>query len=344
MPRSPVFHGGNLAQAEQRFGRPSAGWLDLSTGINPWPYPLAPFAPESLTRLPDAGAMDGLIAAAAHAYRVADPACVVAAPGTQAILQNLPRLIGGRRRVAVVGPTYAEHARAWASAGHHVIEVADPEAEAEVVVVVNPNNPDGRTVALERLRQLADRQAERGGWLVVDGAFVDVASGIDVSAEAGRPGLVVLRSFGKFYGLAGLRLGFALCEAALATRLTEALGPWAVAGPAVAAGTQALADDAWAAEMRLRLTDASHRLDRLLDDAGLGVVGGTPLFRLIDSPQAGALYEFLARRGILTRPFPARPGWLRFGLPGPGAGRLAAALAAFAGRAQPATLGIAPGG
>jgi cobalamin biosynthetic protein CobC len=196
-------------------------------------------------------------------------------------------------------------------------------------VVVHPNNPDGRTQTVEGLVAFADELFDRGGALVVDEAFADVAPELSVIPHAARDGLIVLRSFGKFYGLAGVRLGFAVCAPGVAERLTAKLGPWAVSGPAIWAGTSALNDVSWAEATRARLQADAQRLDALLLGAGMAVIGGTDLFRLCECDDAQALYERLGRAGILTRPFAYNPRWLRFGLPGTDAdwARLETALA-----------------
>ena len=322
-------HGGRLHAAAARWGRPCADWLDLSTGINPEPYPVPPLAAEIWQRLPDTAMDRRLRGVAAAGYGVADADCVVPAPGSQAVIQWLPWVMAPSR-VAVVGPTYNEHAPAWAAAGHRVDEIADAAAVTDdigVLVVVNPNNPDGRRVAPERLRELAGERL-----VVVDEAFADCRPELSVAGAVGSPDLdlVVLRSVGKFYGLAGLRLGFALAGRETAALLRAALGPWAVSGPASVIGAAALADAPWAAATRGRLAAAAARLDAMLADRGLTVVGGTELFRLIDDARAGALFEHLARAGILARRFADHPAWLRLGLPAAaGEGRLAAALAAY---------------
>jgi cobalamin biosynthetic protein CobC len=331
-----IAHGGDMAAAEARFGRPAdngfaGGWLDLSTGINPQPYPfLAPDA-AAWRHLPQQAELDGLIAAAAARYGVADPDCVVAAAGSQAVLQWLPRLVLPTQ-VTVLGPTYGEYAPTWRAGGHGVttVRALDGATNSTVIVLANPNNPDGYRYPPDLLLEIADGLAARGGFLVVDEAFADADPEISVARHAGKPGLVVLRSLGKFYGLAGLRLGFALTTAALAAQLAAAMGPWAVSGPALAIGAQALRDAAWAAETRDRLTLASARLADLLRQNGGALIGGTALFQLIRHPQAAALYDHLGRQGILTRPFEDEAQWLRFGLPAArDLPRLQAALAAF---------------
>jgi len=318
----PVEHGGRLAAARQRFPHAPLPFYDLSTGINPQPYPLPPLPAEAFTRLPEPEALASLQATAATAYGVVDPALVVAGPGTQALINLLP-LLRRRGSVAVLGPTYAEHAVAWRLAGHAVAEVTDGAAlaAADVAVVVNPNNPDGRLLPVRELLALAGRLAARDGLLVVDEAFVDLlAPAASVAPVLPRDGLLVLRSFGKTYGLAGLRLGFALAAVPLADRLRRALGPWAVSGPAIAAGCVALADLAWRQAATRRLTAEATRLDTLLRGAGMTLRGGTPLYRLAERRSAQALYETLGRAGILVRRFPERPTLLRFGLPGSPAG------------------------
>lgn len=324
--RAVSDHGGNLSAARARHPGAPEPWIDLSTGINPWPYPLPPLAPELWQRLPDDATLESLAEAAALYYGAPDARHVCAASGSQALIQALPRL-RPPGRVAVLGPTYAEHALAWANAGHSVAEVPElPETDAwDVVIVVNPNNPTGAAVARADLLAAAARAAARGGWLVVDEAFADTCPEISVAAHAGAPGLIVLRSFGKFFGLAGLRLGFALAAPPWIERLRAVVGPWAVSGPAVAIARAAFHDTAWVSATRAALGAATEDLDRLLSDSGLSVVGGTPLFRLCELAEGDAAYrrfERLSAAGILVRRFEARPRWLRFGLPADAAARL----------------------
>jgi cobalamin biosynthetic protein CobC len=331
-PDGPVRdHGGALDAAETRFGKPDGGWVDLSTGINPWPWKPAAISVGAWNRLPDSAAYTRLRNAAAR-YFGARPDALMAAPGSQALIQAVPRIVR-RGHVAILGFTYAEHARCWRLAGHRVTveETLEAAADADCVIVTNPNNPDGRQVEPARLMELAAMLAARGGLLIVDEAFADVTPDLSVAAQAGTPGLCVLRSFGKFFGLAGLRLGFALGTAELVAQLEEHLGPWAVAGPALEIGTDAMEDVGWIAETRTRLADAARDLDALLEGHGLAVAGGTDLFRLARTPHAADLFEHLGRWGILVRSFDAKPDWLRFGLPPDAAAwqRLRAALASF---------------
>jgi len=328
---APLAHGGDLDAARKLFPAAPEPFVDLSTGINPFPYPLPPLDPAVFARLPEPAAAERLAAIAAAAYGAASAAHVVAAPGLQMLLP-LVAALARPGRAAVLGPTYPEHARVAALAGHDVGEVAavGDLVGADLAVVVNPNNPDGRVVARTALLVLADRLAP--GLVVVDEAFMDVGP-IDgsLAPDATRPNLVVLRSFGKFFGLAGVRLGFAFAAPAITARLRAALGPWAVSGPALAIGAAALADAGWIGQTRERLVAAAQRLDALLVKAGLDIAGGTALFRLVRTPAAAELFDQLGRAGIFVRRFPEQPTWLRFGLPGepPQWQRLANVLAAF---------------
>lgn len=318
-PNSTVQHGGDPAALQARFGKPADGWLDLSTGINPVPYGVPEMPAHVMANLPRRAEMDALLGAARKAYGVPSGAAIVVSPGTQALIQMVPTLFAPSD-VTILGPTYGEHAPAWAAAGHRVDEVgsicSQAAQPAPFSVVVHPNNPDGNAQSVDGLLAFADELHGRGGTLVVDEAFVDVTPDISVTSHAGRDGLIVLRSFGKFFGLAGVRLGFAICAPHIADQLTAKLGPWAVSGPALWAGTHALNDIGWATDSRSRLKADARRLDALLVHAGMTIVGGTDLFRLAASDGAEGIYEKLGRAGILTRPFTYNATWLRFGLPG----------------------------
>ena len=304
-----IPHGGDLGAARRLFPEAPEPWIDLSTGINPVPYPLPPFEASALHRLPSPDDLAGLKVAAAEAYGAPGPDHVAAAPGTQILIETLPRLVP-KTRVAVIGPTYGEHEAAWARGGHGVEAVPDLSAVrgAGVVVAVSPNNPDGRVVSPHALR----RAAAPGGLAVLDQAFADLE---DTEPAAPGPGLVVLRSFGKTYGLAGLRLGFALAEPALVARLEAALGPWAVSGPAIAAGRLALRDAEWRREAAAARGHDAARLDRMIFRAGGRVIGGTRLFRTAAFDDGPGRFRRLGEAGIYVRRFPERPNELRFGLP-----------------------------
>ncbi len=311
-------HGGDPAKFERLFERPPDGWLDLSTGINPHPYPAGKQDPADWGALPTENDLNRLCAAAAEYYGVNNASLVVPAPGTQSLIQTLPRL-RHQSRVNIVSPTYNEHSHCWKQSGHTIIEINEPsEANTndDVIIVVNPNNPDGRNHDPRYLKDLAEKQAAKGGWLVVDEAFCDVTPDLSLAGEIGTPGLIVLRSFGKFFGLAGLRLGFALTNQTLSRQLSNFQGPWAVSTPAIKTGIQALNDKSWTQNTRRELQKSANRLDDLLNQVGLEIIGGTSLFRLISTNKAEELFNHLAQLGILVRHFSYNTNWIRMGLPG----------------------------
>jgi cobalamin biosynthesis protein CobC len=322
-----------LAAGQRLFPDAPEPFIDLSTGINPNPYPLARLPADVFTRLPDADKLASLSAIAAQAYGALSADHVVAAPGTQILLPLVAALVRPGR-AAVLAPSYSEFARAAALAGHNVAEVDGLAAiaHAQLVLVANPNNPDGRLFARNDLMALARNLHAHGGLLVVDEAFMEVGPfGQSLAADLSGGNIVVLRSFGKFFGLAGLRLGFALAGPKIAARLSAMLGPWAVSGPALAIGTGALADAAWIRKTRGRLEGSAKKLDDLLTKSGLDIIGGTTLFRLVRANAARELFDHLGRAGILMRRFPERADWLRFGLPANAQAwrRLQIALAGF---------------
>jgi len=298
---APRDHGGGLDEAIARFGGTRANWLDLSTGINPEPYPLPALAEADWTALPDRAAQEALVQAARGFWRVPQGAGVLAAPGASALIARLPALAApGRVRIDM--PTYNEHAAGFAAQGWTV--TGDGPAEARVLV--HPNNPDGR------LWTAADADAPL---TVIDESFCDICPDRSLVALTARPGVVILKSFGKFWGLAGLRLGFAIALPETIARLSQMLGPWPVSGPALQVGAAALRDIAWAEATRARLARDAARLDRLVTGRGARLEGGTDLFRLYRVEDAAAWQDRLARHQVWCRIFPYSETLLRLGLP-----------------------------
>ena len=311
-----TYHGGALEVARRLAPNAPKPWIDLSTGINPHAYPLPDLEPESWTRLPESGALAKLEAVAARRYGAA-AGSVVAGPGSQALIQALSRILPDEA-IGALGPTYSGFASGFGATGARFVEVNQLEEldGFDVAIVVNPNNPDGRFTPRAALLDLHERLAGRGGTLIVDEAFAD----FDAESESLAPMLptnrvVVLRSFGKAYGLAGLRLGFALAPPDIIASLRAALGPWPVSGPAIAIGVRALADSDWLEATRARLGQEAARLDLLLQNAGWRIIGGTSLFRLAARADARAAFELLLAAGILARPFADAPDRVRFGIP-----------------------------
>ncbi len=295
-------HGGGLDAAMAQYGGARTDWLDLSTGINPVPYPVGAIDPGAWTALPDRGAVAALDRAARAFWAVPDTAAVIAAPGASALIARLPQTfpVG---KVSIPTPTYNEHAAAFVAQGW---ALSDRGFDAQVVV--SPNNPTGR------LWQATDISAR---FSIIDESFCDVLPDSSLIGLATRPGTVILKSFGKFWGLAGVRLGFAIGDAAIIGKLTDSLGPWPVSGPALQIGTRALADHDWAAETRARLATDTARLDRLMTGRGAVLVGGTTLFRTYEVDSAADWQDRLARKHIWSRIFPYSDSWLRLGLPHP---------------------------
>lgn len=304
-------------QARRQFPTAPEPFIDLSTGINPLPYPVPAVSPRAWTRLPEPEEIAALEAAAAQSYGAPDASQVAALPGTQILISLLPLLLP-QDEVTILAPTYGEYAHAFAAAGSKVVEV-DRLAqlrEAPCAILCNPNNPDGRRFAAADLLQLIE--ARRGkGLLVVDESFADLEDdGLSLAPHLPQDGVVILRSLSKSYGLGGLRLGFALAAPEMTAAIRASLGPWPVSGPAIETGKAALSDRIWLAAAKQGLARDTQRLDAMLSLAGLTPVGGTLLFRLVTSAKADALFMRLGEAGILVRRFDRHPDWLRFGIPG----------------------------
>lgn len=312
-----TVHGGRLDQARAAFPAVSA-WTDLSTGIAPWPYPFRLEASQ-LAPLPDPAALADLEAVAARTFGTT-AARVAAVPGTDLALRLLGVILLGKG--GWLAPGYSGHRAMWPAGRGTQLDRTDLLSAAQsqsTIVLARPNNPDGWIADSDLLEKVASRLAYRGGHLIVDEAFVDAAPEESLSGCA-WPGLIVLRSFGKFFGLAGSRLGFVIAEPDVLDRLRGLLGDWPISGPALTAGRQAYADETWQSEQRKRLHAGSHRMASLLAEHGLSVHAYTAFFTLIECPQRDALFAHLIEAGVLTRPFSAEPHWLRLGLPGDEAG------------------------
>lgn len=307
-------HGGQLRAAAHRYGIPENDWLDLSTGINPLGWPVPEIPAQQWRCLPEEN--DGLEVAARAYYQARH---VLPVPGSQAAIQILPAL-RPRSRVAVITPGYNEHAHAWRNAGHDVVALAPDEFltqanQCDVAVLIHPNNPTGTRFEHAALRELHLHLQQRHGWLVVDEAFMDVTPEDSLAPFAHEPGLIVLRSLGKYFGLAGARVGFVCAEADVLAQIHARLGPWSVAGPSRWIATRALQDRVWQEVTRHELAFAQARLTQMLSEHGLTPHGVCALFQWRCDGRAPQWHEQLATRGILTRLF-REPASLRFGLPG----------------------------
>ncbi|WP_421873126.1 threonine-phosphate decarboxylase CobD [Pararhizobium sp.] len=326
---APIVHGGGITEAAAAFGGKPEDWLDLSTGINPNPVRLPDIDVQAWHRLPDRHLVDSARHAAARYYRSSD-ILPLPVPGTQSVIQLLPRLVAPGRRIAIFAPTYGEYARAFASAGFAIDEVSSADQltpDHGLAILVNPNNPTGRAFASEDVVGMAQRMQAHGGLLLVDEAFGDTAPHLSVAGQtAGHGNLIVFRSFGKFFGLAGLRLGFVIAPELVLSAFQEWLGPWAVSGPALVVAAKLMGEDTQAVQSLI--LSRSEGLGAVLRQAGLTIIGGTPLFTLVDHARAADLHAHLCQQRVLTRKFAYAPSWLRIGLAPDAAGdtRLADAL------------------
>jgi cobalamin biosynthesis protein CobC len=313
------IHGGRVDLAASLYPSAPKPWIDLSTGINPVPWPVGSIPLARYQRLPFASEIAAMTDAAAAAYGLPANAEILPVPGSEMAIRLLPRMIGAGR-VGILAPTYGSHAQAWREAGadvHELTGLPDPDREAcKTLIVVNPNNPDGRVIARGDLAAFALKWRASGRRLIVDEAFADVRPELSMLSMPELPaGAIVLRSLGKFFGLAGLRVGFVVASEPDATAWRQLLGDWPVSGPACEIATAALCDTSWIAATRSRLAADRQRLDGLLGNAGLRLLGGTDLFGLFEASGAIDLLDHFARAGILIRGFAGASGHYRFGLP-----------------------------
>lgn len=308
-----AVHGGRSDLARAQFG--GKDWLDLSTGISPWAYPITLTA-EALSRLPSPDDR-ALLEARGAACFGSDPAHTVAVPGSDTGLRLVGHLLASARAAAVV-PGYGGHVAMWPGEAQSVVGTTPAlmaaAQERDAIILARPGNPGGEVFSEDLLHALARQLAERSGWLIVDEAFADADPAASLASKD-WPNLIIMRSFGKFAGLAGLRLGFVIAPPVIVHRLHALLGDWPISGPALAAGLACYADTAWQAEQRRRLEATGHRLDEVLLSAGLAITACTPFFRTCQIDGAWGLFEHLARCAILTRPFADNPRCLRIGLP-----------------------------
>jgi cobalamin biosynthetic protein CobC len=306
-------HGGGILAAAKYYGIAAEDWVDLSTGLNPRGWPPPPMPAQAWQRLPEAD--DGLDQAAAAFYG-SDKLLAVA--GSQAAIQALPRL-RPPCRVGLLDFTYAEHPHAWQRQGHRIARLAPDAIESQldqldVLQLTTPNNPTGWLPEPRQLHDWHERLAARGAWLLLDETFLDVTPERSLIPRIGMPGLIILRSIGKFFGLAGARAGFVFAWPALLQALKTEIGPWTLAGPTRLAVRLALQDRDWQNTTRARLPHDSARLAALLTQYGLAPEGGSAFFQWLRHADAADIHAQLARQGVLARLF-AEPSSLRFGLP-----------------------------
>jgi len=306
-------HGGRLREAAQTYSIPLANWIDLSTGINPHGYPIPAIPAAAWQRLPEE--QDGLMAAAQAYYQSEN---ILAVAGSQAAIQTLP-LLRPKGMIGILAPSYAEHAHAWQKAGHELrtIDVEKIDTlihQLDTLILVNPNNPTGQTFSPEQCLHWLEILNKKQGWLIIDEAFIDATPELSLSTFSPRKGLIILRSIGKFFGLAGIRSGFVLAEQPILDTLNEHLGPWTLSNPSRLVTAEALKNQAWQTQTRTQLQQQSQRLQQLLSEHQLPPTGSNALFQWVKTEQAKQLHQQLAQQAVFTRLF-NQPNSLRFGLP-----------------------------
>lgn len=310
-------HGGDLVWASHIFNIPLNNWLDLSTGINPHSYPIPPIESKEWHFLPSQKSLENTLDLARQYYQIPSSAYIVISPGSQTLIQSLAYLIAPQP-IAIISPTYSGHASAFNDAGFPITFCPNLEdiekTNCRYAVVVNPNNPDCRIFEKNDLFNLHRKLLERGGLLIIDEAFADITPSISLSSYTHQPGLIILKSLGKFFGLAGMRIGFALGNDPLIPKLQKMLGPWPIAGGILKITQQALADSAWIEKMQQQLKIEAKAMDQFLEGIGLSAKRSTPLFCLIEHPNSSNLYQRFAAQGIFLRAFKDHPNWLRVGL------------------------------
>jgi len=312
-PGKMLDHGGKLFNASQKFSIPVNEWLDLSTGINSESWPIGKIPASLFCRLPEED--DSLLPAAQSYYGVTN--CLPIA-GSQTAIQHLPHMRPSCN-VAVISPGYEEHAFCWHYAGHKVYLISSEEIESilsniDVLVIINPNNPTTERFSENQLCHWYDQLHKKKGWLIVDEAFMDITPDASVLKLSSNPGFIVLRSLGKFFGLAGIRVGFIFSDPAFLTKFSKGIGPWSISNPSRYIAIQALQDRAWQSKARNKLNKNAWKLFQLLNQANLSPHGRSDYFHWVVNKNSEEIFTHLAHQGILVRLF-KEPLSLRFGLP-----------------------------
>jgi L-threonine-O-3-phosphate decarboxylase len=311
-------HGGGLIAAARKYKRPLHEWLDLSTGINPIPYVVPEIPAEIWRRLPQDN--DELLEAASAYFGTA---ALLAVSGSQAAIQLIPHLFE-RSRVGLMLPSYNEHKHAWIQAGHEIVEIQSnssisaqcSQLQLDVLLLCNPNNPTGDLIDLQTIEECLSIMKKKQGTVLVDEAFMDSTPEKSVLPllEQYQDNLIVLRSLGKFFGLAGARVGFVAASTQILSALTEKLGPWTISGPSRFVACHALRNTQWQESNRHFLKTTAKKLLDELASAKLPADGYTDYFAWVKHRNARQLHEMLCQAGIFTRYF-AEPASIRFGLP-----------------------------
>ncbi|MEP2651908.1 MAG: threonine-phosphate decarboxylase CobD [Paraglaciecola sp.] len=312
-----LLHGGQLNQIALQYNIPLHEWLDLSTGIAPTSFPIPTLPGCVWQQLPQPS--DALINSAREYYQTPH---ILPIAGSQVVIQILPQIAAKQgyqsSRVWIPSVGYQEHYKAWFAAGftlqryHSANDIAlQPK---DIIVLINPNNPKGDIYNYEEVASLFRQVKQQGGLLIIDEAFMDCTPEHSFIRYSDEPQLIVLRSIGKFFGLAGLRLGFVSASDSWLTLFTNLIGPWSVSGPAQYIGQLALADEPWQRKQRAFLAAQSQELAQLLKDTLNVTPTGTALFQTVKCEQSPLIFEKLCRQSVYVRLCDEKNA-LRFGIP-----------------------------
>ena len=319
-------HGGQLNVYAQHYGISQALWLDLSTGINPGGYFKSDVPDNVLRDLPHDD--DGLQQAASDYYG-SDALLMV--PGSSWAIQNLPQVLLKHRpsinKVLLPQLGYSEHQQAWLASGVMAEFYSGTPSAAQlktcdVCVLINPNNPSTHLLSKDTVLNIAQQLQQHSAWLIVDEAFLDTRPCNSVTGE-NEENTIVLRSLGKFFGLAGLRVGSVIACDSILTHLNSLLPPWALSHPARFIAKHALQDTVWIQQTRLRLQQQANKLAELCEQV-LGGQGGdawrilqTDFFVTVlceSKKMTLECHHQLCEQGIYTRLLDHQCG-IRIGLP-----------------------------
>lgn len=309
-------HGGNLDEAAQAYGFEPGMMHDLSTGIAPMSYQMPLPASDAYQALPLASDMEALCKVARACYRVPDAASLCVGGGSQALLAALPYLFASCL-VWCPEPTYNEHHYRWEKASHQVDGGLSCPQEAKIIILGQPNNPTGRLWQADEIARYLAHVKQCDGLLIIDEAFVDIMPEHSSCQIAGDEALVILRSVGKFYGLAGLRVGFAIGGANFIARLQDEIGPWPVSQPALLVAKTALADKDWQARHLAKLQEICDWQSDVLAKAGFEIITSMALFITIRHKRMAAFHHHLASHGYWTRIYQNDKQMMRLGLLAP---------------------------
>ncbi len=320
-------HGGDLAYWQRKVGNDALNWLDLSSACNREPWPVPEVSTALWMALPD----QTELLEQAERYFARRPNAIGA--GSQHIIESLPPLLresGCLTNQTVFVPRigYQEHAFAWRKWGYDIVYYDALEElltqHWAVAVVIQPNNPTGELASASILSQLVAHAEQQGASLVVDEAFIDATPEWSVlnhqQTKDLSESLFVMRSVGKFFGLAGARVGFVFCASKWQVALNNLLGPWPVATPSLHLVSLALADTAWQSHALQNLTvrqaafveRVMPKLNTVFDSQDSVRNALFTTWFLDSQAYAEHVFTMLHQVGVHTR---LGDGWIRVALP-----------------------------